>query len=164
MSFPWEFNQGNLCDFFGGAYLFGALFRVYKSAYYGQGFQFYGAHPRVDRFFKEKFETLPLDIKQIILSQVWNNGIGFNEIIVKSDILYLKYQLQFLFAQRGRIKYQTQPIGSKGIGSWNGFRFSRQIFIFKYNQRNFESKIYKPTFFLKDPKEVDDINLNTLCI
>ena len=114
-TFPWEITKEVLSDFFSGPYLFSALYRVYKGAYYGQGFQFYGAHPKIDKTFKEKFERLPLEIKQLILNKVWDKGEGFNEVIVKNKILYLKYQLHFLFAQYGRIKFQTQPLISKGV-------------------------------------------------
>lgn len=40
-----------LSEFFKGPYLFSVLYRVYRGAYYSQGFQFYGAHPKIDKAF-----------------------------------------------------------------------------------------------------------------
>ena len=37
--FLWEVTNENLKGFFEGPYLFSALYRVYRGAYFGQGFQ-----------------------------------------------------------------------------------------------------------------------------
>ena len=162
--FPWEISKGALSDFFSGPYLFSALYRVYRGAYYGQGFQFYGAHPKIDETFKEKFVQLPLEIKQLILNKVWNKGEGFNEVIVKNKILYLKYQLQFLFAQYGRIEFQTQPLISKGVGVWNGYKFDREIYIFNYDKLNTRSRVFIPDFLSKDPEVPMSVAFELLCL
>lgn len=164
MSFPWEITKESLSDFFKGPYLFSALYRVYRGAYYGQGFQFYGAHPKIDKLFRERFDKLPLEIKQIILNKVWNFGEGFNEVIVKKQTLYLKYQLQFLFSQHGRLKFQSQPLISKGIGVWNGYKFDRETYIFTYSKLNFQSKVFFPDFLSKDPDHPETVAFNLLCI
>jgi hypothetical protein len=163
-TFPWEISKEVLSDFFSGPYLFSALYRVYKGAYYGQGFQFYGAHPKTDESFKEKFTQLPLEIKQLILNKVWNKGEGFNEVIVKKKTLYLKYQLHFLFSQYGRLKFQTQPLISKSIGVWNGYKFNRETYIFAYSKLNFQTKVFFPDFLSKDPEIPVSVAFELLCI
>lgn len=164
MSFPWEITEECLSTFFEGPYLFSALYRVYRGAYYGQGFQFYGGHPKIDTEFKVKFEQLPIEIKQIILNKLWNQGEGFNEVIVKKKTLYLKYQLQYLFAQYGRLKLQTQPLISKGIGVWNGYKFNRETYIFVYSKLNFQSKVFFPDFLSKDSELPITVAFDLLCI
>jgi hypothetical protein len=43
--FLWEVSQETLNHFFGRPHLFAALYRVYRGAYYRQGFQFCGIYP-----------------------------------------------------------------------------------------------------------------------
>lgn len=64
--------------------------------------------------------------------------------------LYLNYQLQYLFAQYGRLRLQTQPLISKGIGVWNGYKFNRETYISVYSKLNFQSKVFFPDFLSKD--------------
>jgi hypothetical protein len=50
-SFPWEVTKDNLNKFFEGPHLFLALYRVYRGAYYGQGFQLSGSSLRINHEF-----------------------------------------------------------------------------------------------------------------
>jgi hypothetical protein len=61
-----------------------------------------------------------LEVRRIVLSNIWNNGQQYNALgVVKGD-LFLPLRLQFLFAQYGWLKHVTQPLISKGCGAWNG--------------------------------------------
>jgi hypothetical protein len=62
-SFPWEVTKENLNNFFEGPHLFSTLYRVYRGAYYGQGFQFTGTPLKVSISFQESFDQLPIDLK-----------------------------------------------------------------------------------------------------
>ena len=80
--FPWEVNQENVNLFFEDSYLFAALYRVYRGVYFGQGFQICGSHSRFYLNLQSKFDQLPIDIKRIILSKIWDSGKRFNALIV----------------------------------------------------------------------------------
>lgn len=47
-----------------------ALYRFYKNAYFRQGFQLSGTFIH-DKILKERIEKLPLDIKRVIFSKIW---------------------------------------------------------------------------------------------
>ena len=54
--FPWEVTNENLKGFFEGPYLFSALYRVYRGAYFGQGFQLDRKLPeQIHKEFYDKF-------------------------------------------------------------------------------------------------------------
>ena len=70
--FPWETPE-IIEDNFSGPYLFLALHRLYRNAYFGKGFQITGNN-KVHQELKERIEQLPIDIKRVILSKVWKEG------------------------------------------------------------------------------------------
>ena len=85
-------------------------------------------------------------------------------MIVKKKTLYLKYQLYFIFSQYGRLKLQTQPLISKSIGAWNGYKFNRETYILVYSKLNFQSKVFFPDFLSKDPEVPVGVAFDLLCI
>jgi hypothetical protein len=84
--------------------LFSAIYRVYKGAYFGQGFQLCGRKVEKEDNFQELIDKLPLEIKGIILNKVWNDGKELGIVLVVKGELLLSLSLQFLFAQYGRLK------------------------------------------------------------
>jgi hypothetical protein len=120
-SFPWEVTKDNLNKFFEGPHLFSALYRVYRGAYYGQGFQLSGSSLRINDEFQESFDQLPIELKRLILSKVRQSGKHFNALRVNKGELLLPIKLQFLFAQYGRFKKNTQPFIYKCFCAWNGY-------------------------------------------
>jgi hypothetical protein len=118
--FPWEIDSIQFKKFFEGPYLFSAIYRVYKGAYFGQGFQLCGHVLEKKDNFQTLFDKLPLDIKGIILNKVWNEGRDLGVVLVSKGELLLSLPLQFLFSQYGRFKENSQPIISVGCGAWNG--------------------------------------------
>ena len=60
---------------------------------------------------------LPIEVRRIILSKIWDNGWKYNMLGVDKGNLFLPFRLQFLFAQYGRLKHFIQPLLSKGCGA-----------------------------------------------
>jgi hypothetical protein len=160
--FPWEIDSVKFNQFFKGPYLFSAIYRVYRGAYFGHGFQLCGHVPEKGDNFQELFDKLPLEIKGIILNKIWNEGCDLGVVLALNGEVLLPLSLQFLFSQYGRLKEITKPIISVGCGAWNGTlikarKRSKQI-IFKYGSLNLKNKVVIPNFLslelYKSPTEV----------
>jgi hypothetical protein len=153
-SFPWEVTKDNLNDFFEGPHLFSALYRIYRGAYYSQGFQLSGSSLKIDNRFQKCFDQLPIELKRLILSKVWESGQHFNTLRVYKGELLLPLKLQFLFVQYGRLKHTTQPLISKGCGAWNGCLLKKSIYVFTYDTPNLKSKTLIPDFLNRDAFQI----------
>jgi hypothetical protein len=162
--FPWEVQQKDINQFFEGPFLFAALYRVYRGAYFGQGFKFCGTHFKFDSNLQNKFDQLPIDIKRIILAKIWDNGIRFNALIVFKGELFLQSNLHFLFAQYGRLKNLTSPIISKGCGAWNGYKLDTKTYIFKYGPQKLDSQVLIPDFLSRESDKPISIAFGLLCL
>jgi len=66
--FPWEAPE-IIENYFLGPCLFLALYRLYKNAYFGQGFQLCGKYLQ-NKTLKGRIDQLPLDIRRIIFSKI----------------------------------------------------------------------------------------------
>jgi hypothetical protein len=152
--FPWELDSTQIIRFYDGPCLFSAIYRVYKGAYFRQGFQLCGRKVEKEDNFQELFDKLPLEIKGIILNKVWNDGKELGIVLVVKGELLLSLPLQFLFAQYGRLKDITLPIISVGCGTWNGLLISSKKcikqYIFLYGQCNPRNKVIIPNFLNRD--------------
>lgn len=162
--FPWEVNQENVNLFFEDSYLFAALYRVYRGAYFGQGYQICGSHSRFDLNLQSKFDQLPIDIKRIILSKIWDSGKRFNALIVFKGELFLQSNLHFLFAQYGRLKNITSPLISRGCGAWNGYKIDLKTYVFKYGPQKLDSQVLIPDFLVKDSNCPISVSFGLLCL
>lgn len=166
--FPWEVNKERITQFYKGPYLFSALYRAYKGAYFGQGFQLTGSLPNISKDFQVLFDRLPLEVKGVILSKIWNEGRNYNIFIVDKGELLLPLKLQFLFAQYGRIKQFTQSIIPKGCGAWNGTLVAKnnsrsRRYVFKYSIPNLRSKVLIPDFLNSERGETLTIHYGLIC-
>lgn len=162
--FPWEVQQKDINQFFEGPFLFAALYRVYRGAYFGQGFQICGTHFKFDSNLQNKFDQLPIDIKRIILAKIWDNGTRFNALIVFKGELFLQSNLHFLFAQYGRLKNLTSPIISRGCGAWNGYKLDTKTYIFKYGPQKLDSQVLIPDFLSRESDKPISIAFGLLCL
>jgi hypothetical protein len=162
--FPWEVNQETLTYFFGGPHLFAALYRVYRGAYYGQGFQICGNYPKNLKDIFYHLNLLPLEVRRIILSKIWDNRQQYNALWINKHELFLPLRLQFLFAQYGRLKHVTQPLISKGCGAWNRKQLVDQTYFFDYGAPNLKNQILIPNFLSKDPYKPTTISFGLLCL
>jgi hypothetical protein len=152
--FPWEIDSIQFKEFFKGPYLFSAIYRVYKGAYFGQGFQLCGHVLEKEDKFQTLFDKLPLEIKGIILNKVWNEGRDLGVVLVAKGELLLPLPLQFLFSQYGRLKEITQPIIFVGCGAWNGTsitsRKRSKQYVFEYGTLDLKNKVIIPNFLNKE--------------
>jgi len=128
--FPWETPE-IVEDYFSGPCLFMALYRLYKGAYFGQGFHLSGIYLG-NKEFKNSIDQLPLDIKRIILGKIWNQGKAFRGIVVKTGKLHLVLQLHFLFVQFGKLKHIVKPRVPRVYAGWTGHQIVRKFYIFTY--------------------------------
>ena len=60
--FPWKVTKENLIQFFERPYLFLASYRIFRGAYYGQGFQICEMNVESSPGFQDRFNQLPLEI------------------------------------------------------------------------------------------------------
>ena len=144
--FPWEVDSSTINKPYIGPHLFSALYRVYRGAYYGQGFNFCGKPVQLPPNFQTYFDNLPIDIKGIILSKVWNQGLDYNTLLIASGKIYLEHKLHFLFSQYGRLKNITQLKYSKGTGVWNGYIMRENVYKFIYGPKLATGKYLIPNF------------------
>lgn len=144
--FPWEVDSKIINEFYIGPYLFSALYRVYKGAYEGQGFNFYGKPIKLSPNFQTFFNALPIDVKRIVLAKVWVKGVDFKTLLIVKGKLFLDYKLHFLFTQYGRLKNITQPIYSIGCGVWSGYKVNIHTYHFTYGPRDPIGKFLIPEF------------------
>ena len=149
--FPWEVDFTTINKLYIGIYLFTALYRVYRGAYYGQGFNFCGKPVQLPSKFQTNFDKLPMDIKGIILSKVWNQGLDYNTLLSVKGKIYLECKLHFLFSQYGRLKNITQPKYSKGIGIWNGYIIRENLYKFVYGPKIATGKLLIPNHLRAQP-------------
>ena len=105
----------------------------------------------IHKEFYDRFAQLPLDLKAKILSKLWDQGKTFNHVIVHREELYLPIELQFLFAQYGRLKKFTQPIVSIGCEAWNGWLVEKRVYSFEYGPPNLRGKFFIPDFLGREP-------------
>jgi hypothetical protein len=91
--FLWEIDSTQFNKFFEGPYLFSAIYRVYKGAYFGQGFQLYGHVLEKEDDFQKLYDKLPLDIKGNILNKIWNEGRDLGVVLVSRGELLLPLPL-----------------------------------------------------------------------
>jgi hypothetical protein len=60
--FPWKIDSTQINKFFEGPYLFSAIYRVYKGAYFGQGFQLCSHVLEKEDNFQKLFDKLVVHI------------------------------------------------------------------------------------------------------
>lgn len=160
--FPWEAPE-IVEDYFSGSYLFLALHRLYKDAYFGQGFQLSENCTRLDTQLQNQIDKLPLDIKRIIYSKVWENGKPYNEVIVKNAELLLDSNLHYLLVQYGKLKHLTRANPDRVYAGWNGERISSKIYRFTYGPLNLKNTPVIPDWINSEPRSTTNISFGTLC-
>jgi hypothetical protein len=146
--FPWEIPE-IVEDYYSGPCLFMALYRLYKNAYFGQGFQLSGTHIK-DKLLKERIEQLPLDIKRIIFSKIWKKLEPKKGFAVKRGELLFDFSLQYLISQYGKLKSQTTNPVPKAYAAWTGMQILNRIYIFTYGPMNPTVTPLIPDFMCKE--------------
>ena len=90
---PWELNPQELStlesELYQGPHLFTALYHFYKASFWGVGIHIGPNHPIYPKGFLANFLNLPIHLQEKILKKIWNNGEGFNEIIIIIMCLFI---------------------------------------------------------------------------
>lgn len=159
--FPWELC-GELEDKFAGPFLFLALHRLYKNAYFGKGFKFIGRINR-DLELKERIEQLPIDVKRIIFSKIWEEGKSYGSFAAKGEDLLLDLPLLYLFSQYGKLKTELDNQIPIHYGGWHGVRLSRKLYVFTYGPVNPRLTPLIPDFECRDEKHPMSISFGLVC-
>ena len=63
--FLWKIYSTQMNKLFKGPYLFSAIYRVYKGAYFGQGFQLYGHVLEKEDNFQRLFDKFPWILRKL---------------------------------------------------------------------------------------------------
>jgi len=158
---PWEVPE-LLEDHFSGPCLFKALYRFYRGAYFGQGFQFCGK-PIKDKELKNSIDQLPLDIKRIILSKVWEKGEPFKGILVSKGQLYLPFRLHYLFLQYGKLKHIINPKVPRVYGGWTGKQVERKTYVFTYGPVDLSCTPLIPEFMCREKHNPLSPSFSLIC-
>ena len=132
--FPWEVPE-LIEDYYSGPCLFMALYRLYKNAYYGQGFQLSGTYIW-NKELKERIDQLPLDIKRIIFSKIWEKIEVKKGFVVRSGDLLFDFALQYLFVQYGKLKSQAKNKVPHAYACWTGTKVIDKVYTFMYGPMN----------------------------
>jgi len=158
---PWEVPE-ILEDYFSGPCLFMALHRFYKGAYFGQGFQLTGEYIK-DKELKNSIDQLPVDIKRIIFSKLWDNGVPFKEINVKEGQLYLSFKLHYLFVQYGKLKHFIKPKVPRVYAGWTGHQTERKTYIFTYGPVDLSYTPLIPEFMCREKHNPLSPSFSLIC-
>jgi hypothetical protein len=159
--FPWEIPEV-LEDNFSGPYLFLALYRLYRNAYIGKCFQLTG-NTNIHWELKERIEQLPIDIKRIVLSKIWEEGQNYKAFVAKGEDLLLELPLLYLLSQYGKLKTEIDQSIPIYYGSWHGTRISRKLYIFTYGLINPRLTPLIPDFECRDKKHPMCISFGLVC-
>ena len=118
---------------------------------------------QIHKEFYDGFAQLSLDFKAKILSKLWDQGKTYNHLIVHKGELYLPIELQFLFAQYGRLKKFTQSIIFTRFGAWNGGLVEKRVYSFEYGPSNLRGKFLIPDFLSRKPYYIPSPCFGLLC-
>lgn len=157
--FPWEVSE-QLDNHYSGPCLFSALYRLYKGAYFGQGFHLSGNYLNLE--LKTFIDKLPLDIKRIIFNQIWSEGKPWEGVVVKTGKLYLPFSLHYLFVQYGKLRDIVNPIPRIYAG-WTGQQIERKTYIFTYGPIDPSRTPLIPDFMCSEKKNPTSPSFSLIC-
>ena len=137
---PWEFTppKSDNSDtwLYQGPHLFAALYRFYKASFWGVGIHIGPNRPIYSKGFRVNFLKLPTYLQEKMFEKVWNNGEGFNEIIINHGNPRLRVDLWLMFLVYSQHKAENFPTSKFGYGCWNGSFFTRNEAPFDYGPFN----------------------------
>lgn len=165
---PWEYippKSDNSDDWlYQGSHLFTALYRFYKASFWGVGIHIGPNHPIYPKGFRNNFLELPIHLQSKIFEIVWNNGEGFNEIIINKGFPKLRVDLRFMFLVYSQHKAETFPANKFGYGCWNGGTFTKRAARFYYGPFDPCASVNIPDFSDISYKGRDYFNFEKLCL
>lgn len=128
---PWELTKQDI-DPCSGPSLFGALYRLFRSAYNGSSIKLDPIGTTYPLNLRHTFLTLPLDIQERLANQIWKGRNKFNNLKMWKCSPVLNLELRFLFILYGKHKHHTQSISKMGHGNWQGTKTSNHEYNFTY--------------------------------
>lgn len=165
---PWEYippKSDNSDDWlYQGSHLFTALYRFYKASFWGVEIHIGPNHPIYPKGFRNNFLELPIHLQSKIFEIVWNNGEGFNEIIINKGFPKLRVDLRFMFLVYSQHKAETFPANKFGYGCWNGGTFTKRAARFYYGPFDPCASVNIPDFSDISYKGRDYFNFEKLCL
>jgi len=157
--FPWELPD-SLEDHFSGPCLFMALYRLYRNAYFGQGFQLSGSFTQ-DRILKENIEKLPLDVKRVIFTKIWEKIEPSKAFIVQKGELLLDFGVHYLICQYSKLRTDIEV--PQGYTCWCGRRISQTLCKFTYGPMNHSITPLILDFICRDKKTSLSPSFSLIC-
>jgi hypothetical protein len=165
---PWEYipPKSGCADswLYQGPHLFAALYRFYKASYWGVGIHIGPNRPVYPKGFRVNFLKLPHHLQENIFQRIWNQGEGFNEIIIKRGHPQLRVDLRFMFLVYSLHKADNFPINKFGYGCWNGGLYTKNEAIFNYGPFDPCSSVNIPDFSDTSLKTADFADFQRLCL
>lgn len=147
-----------------GSHLFTALYRFYKASFWGVGIHIGPNHPIYPKGFRDNFLKLPLHLQSKIFEKVWNDGEGFNEIIINHGYPRLRVDLRFMFLVYSQHKAENFPANQFGYGCWNGGTYTKNEARFYYGPFAPYTSVNIPDFSDSSFIGKDYINFEKLCL
>ena len=165
MTWCWQVvdSEGNDL-FYRKGYLFSALYRFFRSGYWGNGLYISPNKSTIPREFKELFLCLPIDLQQNITDRIWNEGKGYNTVIVRNNHPVIPLSLKFLFSLYGRNKQESPLVKSLGLGAWNGGKISKSEYQFEYGKSDPSARSLVPDFIDRNPLYSTTVDFKMLCL
>jgi len=164
MTWCWQVPEPVRHELYSGGYLFSALYRLFRSGYWGYGLYITPNRVTIPREFKELFLALPLDLQQNITNRIWNGGEEYKEIIIRRNHPVLPLSLKFIFSVYGRLKDATSLIVPAGMGMWKGDKISRIEYRFVFGEPDFRARPLLPDFIDRNPVYTNPIDFSMLCL
>ena len=165
---PWEVKREELNNleswFFTGPHLFAALYRFYKTAFWGAGILIGPNKPIYPEGFLANFLNLPSHVQETILDLVWQNGEGFNKIIIHKGHPRLRVALRFLFLIYAHHKGENFPVSKYGYGCWNGGPYNSKDARFVYGPFDPSASVKIPDLPDETPLRIQPIDFAKLCL
>ena len=147
-----------------GPHLFAALYRFYKASFWGVGIHIGPNHPIYPKGFLTNFLNLPQHLQETIFEKIWNQGKGFNDIIIHRGYPRLRVDLRFMFLVYSQHKTENFPANKFGYGCWNGGLFTKEEARFYYGPFDPCSSVNIPDFSDSSIKNINFPNFEKLCL
>lgn len=164
MTWCWQITGTCDEDLYSKGYLFATLYRLFRAGYYGNGLHITPNNVNIPKGFKELLLNLPLEIQENIVNKIWNEGKGYNTIIVRNNHPVIPLSLKFLFSLYGRVKHLTTPIIPRGFGAWKGGKISRTEYRFTYGKPEPNARVLLPDFIDRNPLYSTIVDFKMLCL
>ena len=165
---PWEFTPPEVIssdDWLDqGPHLFAILYRFYKASFWGVGIHIGLNHPIYPKGIRVNFLNLSFHLQEKIFEKIWNQGEGFNEIIINRSYPRLRVDLMFMFMVYSQHKADNFPADKFGYGCWNGGFFTKNEARFYYDHFNPCASINTPDFSDSSLKNTNFPNFERLCL